>query len=306
MTAESALVSVGLPVRNGGDGLLEVVGSVLGQDHADLELVICDNASTDNTEEVCRDLASRDERITYRRHPENIGILNNFIYAIRAASGDYFRWIGDDDRLEPRYVSRTLAEFRRDPHRLLVTTQISYQDPHGEVRTETEYDPAPLASDDPVDRLAGMLALLNMSYLLVDPLYALMRRSTVAAIPRRNMLREDQVFATKLALAGPWGHVPEVLAHRHTKPVTRRSVARLLDAPAWHARFANTLQFSETLRWVDRAGLSPAQRHAARALVRRAFVQRQAVIARQRARRVASWVGSAAARGTGRAGATSA
>ena len=174
------------------------------------------------------------------------------------------------------------------------------------MRAGTGYDPAPLASADPVVRLGAMLALLNRSYLLVDPLYGLVRRSRVAAIPRRNMLREDQVFATKLALAGPWGHVAEILAHRHTRDETRRSVAQLLDAPAWQARFANIVQFSETLRWVDRAGLPPTQRRVARALVRRAFVQRQAVIARQRAKRVASWVGSAAARGTGRAGATSA
>ena len=82
-----ALVSIGLPVRNGADRLEEVVWSVLAQEHDHLELVICDNASTDDTEEVSRALAKADSRIVYHRHPENVGLLNNFVSAIRLAKG---------------------------------------------------------------------------------------------------------------------------------------------------------------------------------------------------------------------------
>src|SRR5690606_38231833 len=89
----------------------------------------------------------------------------------------------------------------------------------------------------------------------------------VAAIPRRNMLREDEVFAAKLALAGPWGHVSEVLAHRHWKLGRIGVVARRLGVPAWQSHFSNTLQFRELLAWVRTADLTDAQRRRARAAV---------------------------------------
>ena len=56
-TSHTALVSIALPVYNGGPGLARVVESVLAQTHADLELVISDNASTDETQEICRRFA---------------------------------------------------------------------------------------------------------------------------------------------------------------------------------------------------------------------------------------------------------
>ena len=107
-----------------------------------------------------------------------------------------------------------------------MTTQIAYTSPDGVTTSDNSYNGAPMASHDPVERLTEMMRLLNESHLLIDPLYALVRREPVAAIPRRNMLREDEVFAAKLALAGPWGHVPLILAGRHTNVQRLSQVAR--------------------------------------------------------------------------------
>ena len=104
----STLVSVCLPVRNGAERLPVVIGSVLAQTHENLELVVSDNASTDGTENVCRELAASDPRIVYRRHAANVGLLNNFISAMQLSRGGFFRWIGHDlvaatfDRPQPR------------------------------------------------------------------------------------------------------------------------------------------------------------------------------------------------------------
>jgi glycosyltransferase involved in cell wall biosynthesis len=285
MSNPGPLVSIGLPVRNAGSRLADVAGSVLSQDHADIELLITDNASTDGTEEVGRELARTDSRVTYHRQERNIGLLNNFVYAIGAARGRFFRWIGDDDRLEPAFVSRCLAAFEADPRLLLVTTAISYTGPGGEVST-AEYSGAGLASDDPVDRLAEMLRLLNQSHLLIDPLYGMVRRAEVAAIPRRNMLREDEVFATKLALAGPWGHVGEVLAHRVWKHEPTSVIGPRLEVPAWQWRFATTLQVREILRWLRVVNLTDEQRRRAKAEVYRMYVTRESIVAKRRARKL--------------------
>jgi len=92
---------------------------------------------------------------------------------------------------------------------------------------------------------------------------------------RRNMLREDQIFAVKMALTGPWGHVPDVLGRRGWRDETRKDLARRLGVPGWTARAATTLQLMETLRWMDSADLPPEQRRKAKAAVYRWYAGRQ-------------------------------
>jgi glycosyltransferase involved in cell wall biosynthesis len=285
MSNQGMLVSVGLPVRNAGSRVADVARSVLAQTYENLELVISDNASTDDTEEVCRDLARSDGRIVYHRQPENVGLLNNFRYVIGAARGEYFRWIGDDDRLEPDFVIRCLEEFRADPRLILVTTGIDYTAPQGTAQTPP-YDGRALRSDDPAERFAEVMRVLNLGHLTIDPMYAMMRRTVVAAIPRRNMLHEDEIFAAKLALAGPWGHVPEVLAHRVWKEDTVRELGRLLGVPIWQWRIRNALQVRATLHWLRQVDLTDDQRRRAKAAVYSMYVTRQMKLLKRRSRKV--------------------
>jgi glycosyltransferase involved in cell wall biosynthesis len=285
MSNPDALVSIGLPVRNAGIRVAEVARSVLAQHHQNLELVISDNASTDDTEEVCRDLAKSDSRIVYHRQPRNVGLLNNFKHVIGAATGTYFRWIGDDDRLEPDFATRCLKAFEADPRLILVTTGISYTGPDGTAQI-TRYDGTALGSDDPVERFAEMMRLLDAGHLTIDPLYGMMRRDVVAAIPRRNMLHEDEIFAAKLALAGPWAHTPEVLAYRNWKDDSVGALGRLLDVPMWQWRMRNALQARETLNWLRQVDLTDEQRRRARLAVYRMYVTRQMKLLKRRSRKL--------------------
>ncbi|SEL11806.1 glycosyltransferase family 2 protein [Rhodococcus maanshanensis] len=286
MNNAATKVSVGLPVRNGAERIQHVVESVLTQDHQNLELVICDNASTDGTEELCRGLAAQDGRIVYHRNPMDVGLLNNFIGTIRLATGTFFRWVGDDDWLEPHCVSRGLEAFAADDRLILVTSQLAYTGPDGVTQTAA-YDGTALGSDDPVTRFTEMLRLLNESHLLIDPLYALVRREPVVRIERRNMLREDEVFATKLALAGPWGHVPEVLARRNWTDDRLPALARKLAVPGWQAHVATTLQCREILRWLAECDLGDQQRRRARLAVARMYARRQRIVVVRRGRKLA-------------------
>ena len=285
MRYTNTLVSIGLPVRNGADRIENAIKSALSQDHENLELVISDNASTDDTEEVCRDLAAQDSRIVYHRNPVNIGMLNNFICAMHLATGTFFRWIGDDDWLAPSCVSRALNAFDDDERLILVTTQLEYVGPDGLTETAA-YDGTGLGSDDPITRLSEVLRVLNEGHLLIDEIYGLFRRESVVHIKRRNILQEDQVFATKLALAGPWGHVPEVLGRRAWKPERLSSLARKLDVAPWQAHFANTLQCWEMLRWLDECGLDEEERRRARVVIVRMYMRRQQIIVTRRGRKL--------------------
>jgi glycosyltransferase involved in cell wall biosynthesis len=278
--ARSPLVSIVLPVYNGADTLAPVVESVLAQTHSRVELVISDNASTDGTQEMCRRFAREARRVVYRRQATNVGLLNNFVSAAHDAAGTYLRWIGDDDALEPDYVARVLDAFAEDARRVLVTTQIVYVEGEGVERLDTGYDPTAMASADPVERFGRMLELLTTDFSTIDPLYGMIRRE-VATMPRRNMLREDQVFAARLALAGPWGHEAAPLARRPRQESTAASLAGLLGVPAWKRHVRILLQCQELAHWVESSSLTSEQRRRAHAEIMRFYGRGKRIKARR-------------------------
>jgi glycosyltransferase involved in cell wall biosynthesis len=265
MAVGDPLVSIGVPVRNAEDRVTTAVESALSQTYGNLQVVISDNASTDATEDVCRSLASHDPRIRYHRQAENVGLLNNFVAAMELADGELFCWLGDDDELEPAFIESSADLLIRDPSLLLVTTGVSWVGADGQ-RTVRHYDGAAMRSQDRIDRFVAMLKMLNQDA-AIDPLASLMRREPVTRIHRQNMMREDQIFATKLALAGPWGHAPEVLLLRRWKHATRIELAAYLDVPAWQGRFTTAFQTRELMRVVSDAGFLPADRRKAQRAV---------------------------------------
>ena len=82
-------VSIGMPVYNGARFIGEAVRSIQAQTFQDFEVVISDNASTDETQEICTRLAAQDSRIRYYRQARNLGAGVAFVrellqrYAVR-------------------------------------------------------------------------------------------------------------------------------------------------------------------------------------------------------------------------------
>jgi glycosyltransferase involved in cell wall biosynthesis len=108
-----ATVSIGMPVYNGEKYICEALDSLLNQSHADFELIISDNASTDATEEICRKYAAKDLRIRYIRQSENRGILANFQFVLDEARGEYFMWAAADDAWDVNWIDELLGVIRR-------------------------------------------------------------------------------------------------------------------------------------------------------------------------------------------------
>jgi glycosyltransferase involved in cell wall biosynthesis len=108
-------VSIGLPVHNGEMWLAESVDSILSQTFTDFELIICDNASTDGTEAICRHYAELDPRVRYVRNAENIGGMRNANLSFQLARGEYFRWAACDDRCAPTLLGRLVEELDERP-----------------------------------------------------------------------------------------------------------------------------------------------------------------------------------------------
>ena len=105
MNSSKPRVSIGLPVRNGARYLGEAVDSLLRQTYTDFELIISDNASTDQTEAICRAYVARDPRVRYYRSSQDVGLANNYNYLFIRARGEYFKWAAADDVHEPDYLA---------------------------------------------------------------------------------------------------------------------------------------------------------------------------------------------------------
>lgn len=108
-TSNAPWVSVGMPVYNSAEFIRKALDSILGQTHRNFELIISDNASTDDTESICRAYSAKDPRIRYVRQSENIGATSNFRYVLEAASHDRFIWATADDWWDPDRLERLIS-----------------------------------------------------------------------------------------------------------------------------------------------------------------------------------------------------
>lgn len=90
-------LSVGLPVYNGAEYLEDALESLLGQSYRDFELIISDNASTDETSEICHRYAAQDSRIRYFLQQRNIGASPNHNFVFEQSRGELFKWASCDD-----------------------------------------------------------------------------------------------------------------------------------------------------------------------------------------------------------------
>ena len=110
------LVSVGVPVYNGAKVLRRALDSILSQDYSRVEIIVSDNASTDETEELCKEFSAKDNRITYYRSEKNMGVVWNFNSLIQFSKGKYFMWLSCDDFCAPDYLSKCVALLEANPN----------------------------------------------------------------------------------------------------------------------------------------------------------------------------------------------
>jgi len=110
---EMPLVSVVIASYGRAQLVARAVRSVLAQTHANVEVVVSDDASPDDTVAVLSTI--RDPRLRVNVQPKNVGVWENWTAALRMARGEYVVFLGDDDHLTPNFVGCHLAVFGRHP-----------------------------------------------------------------------------------------------------------------------------------------------------------------------------------------------
>ncbi len=108
-------LSICVPTYNRSTCLAELLDSIVAQNRPDVEVIVSDDASPDDSTAVAEAFRDRITRLTVIRHPTNIGLDRNFMAAVEAATSDYVWLMGDDDRIEPNGVSRVFDALAQWP-----------------------------------------------------------------------------------------------------------------------------------------------------------------------------------------------
>ncbi len=252
-------VSVGLPVYNGEPFLVQALEALLSQTFTDFELIICDNASTDGTEAICRGYAARDPRVRYLRHARNIGVNRNFNHCVAEARAPYFRWAASDDLCAPTLLEKLVAVLDARPDVVLAYPGTREIDERGD--TVRDYsDGLGLEQEAPHQRFSACLWKVYWC----NPLFGLFRTEVL----RRtglfvNYSNSDIVLLCEVPLHGKLVEVPETLFHRrvHSGMTVRKyrtaheRMAMGNPELAGRLTFPNTRFFAGFFAAIRRSGL---------------------------------------------------
>lgn len=118
------LVSICIPNFNNGEFLGKAIESALKQTIQDIEVIVADNQSTDDSMQIAASFS--DTRLRVYQNDVNIGMYENFQWAAEQATGTYLKFLAADDWLEPTYLESTLPCFGDLSVGLVSTRQAKY------------------------------------------------------------------------------------------------------------------------------------------------------------------------------------
>jgi glycosyltransferase involved in cell wall biosynthesis len=113
--ADRPTVTVVIPCYNYGRYLDDCTASALEQGDVDVDVIVVDDASTDDTAQVCARIASADSRVAVVRHPTNMGHIETYNDGLSRAQGEFVVLLSADDLLTPGALGRATALLRARP-----------------------------------------------------------------------------------------------------------------------------------------------------------------------------------------------
>lgn len=109
MTDSTIRLSICIPTYNRAAYLPDLLASILTQYDERVEIVICDNGSSDGTSEIAEETVKRYPRVVYDRILSNIGPDRCFLRSVERASGEFCWLMGDDDKIEEGALEKILS-----------------------------------------------------------------------------------------------------------------------------------------------------------------------------------------------------
>jgi len=262
MSRAAPPVSVGLPVRNGMPYIVESLDSICCQSFGDFELLVCDNASSDGTEEVARELVRADSRVRYLRVESDSGASANFNRCFEGTRGPLFTWAASDDRFLPRFLEQSVEHLDVHTDHAMCVPAVRFIDETGKALGVVN-QPAALSS--PVLNVRLKSYLDRRSWFMV---YGLARREaleTTGLFPQR--FGPDVILIWEMLLRYRIGTLPEaLLEYRRYKVKEVGAVWRGIqpEGAGPVPRWLHLGLFKDLLETCDREEIDPVSRVAGR------------------------------------------
>lgn len=202
------------------------------QDYQNIELVISDNASTDETQAICLEACERDKRIRYLRFQTNQGPTVNFREVLRQSGGEFFMWLADDDWLEPSYLTSCMSVYFAEPQHSLVCGNGRYFQNGAFIFDEEELN---LSQDSGAERVLKYYRRVGMNGMF----YGLWRRDLISSLPFENKLGIDWLLTAQAAFSGKVRVLTEVHLNRSLGGASKdmTEFARFLGLRGFVARY---------------------------------------------------------------------
>jgi glycosyltransferase involved in cell wall biosynthesis len=270
-------VSIGVPVYNGADFLEQALASILGQTFSDFELIVCDNASTDRTEAICRKYQASDRRVRYVRQARNLGAAATYNRTFFEARGEYFKWAAHDDVLAPDFLEKCVKALDADPGLFLAHGATVLIDESGNAGS-CYLDCLASDSDDPVVRFRTWMERPRGQ---CNPAFGVLRREWMGATGLHgDYVGADRVLLGEYALRCRARTLWDTYLYRRIHPgISTVANPGNLRLAQWFSgreerglKFKRYRQLREFARMIHRVPLSRAQRFGAwRVLLRWVF-----------------------------------
>ncbi len=206
----SPRVGIGMPVFNVERFLEQSLRSLCAQTYDDFELVICDNASTDRTEQICRDYVAKDKRIRYSRNETNIGAPRNFNRVFSLCRGEYHKWSTADDYCHTTLLEKCVDVLDSHPEVVLCYPKTNLIDDRNELIEQYE-DNLHLQDSSPGKRFIQLIETIG----LCNAHLGLIRREALSRTALiGNQFGSDIHLLAELTLYGRFFVIPEFLFFR--------------------------------------------------------------------------------------------
>lgn len=246
------LVTICLPTYNRAPMLRQSLRTICAQDYEPLEIFISDDASTDETEKLCRELSKDDRRIRYVRQPTRLGLYPNHNFCLDESRGEFVCLFHDDDQHHPRLISESAAFLHKHPDVGLVCSDWDILDEAGAQAGVRDHDvPEVMPGLDYISRT------IRSGRSSVGCPGAMIRRSALGAVRFREdgpIGFADFVVWFQIAERASIGHIKQRLWHYR---IHRRSFSRRTIESLTHDYFENLNRYCDDhlLRWSGHADL---------------------------------------------------
>ena len=220
MQAKPKKVTILLPVFQGEKLVAQAIESLLNQTYEDYIIIIADDASTDNTSEICQSYCEKNKNIIYKKNKINLGGQGNFVNLLRDVKTEYVVWASQDDYWHERFLEILVRELEKDNNLSLAFSAIQLINRENQIRElnfNNKWNPNNLSEYGLIAAL--LLPIYKLSWLKTNlAIHGVVR--TVAIKKSFDSLlgiaNHDRIYILFMIFYGKWRYVEEVLYFRRT------------------------------------------------------------------------------------------